>query len=104
MLIDNSILKMREIAKDIINHNKYPYKDYTHKESMQIFHKIMRKHGIKQGEWSEGGGRIVSNFEWIMCKTLFLDTVMNNKNMSMMFDDIPNDLMAYGKKPKTKKS
>lgn len=100
MLTDNSILKMREIAKDIINHNPYPRKDYTHKESMHIFYKIMRKHGIKEGEWS-GGGRIVSNFEWTMCKALFLDTVMSNKNMSMLLGDTPNDLLAYGKKPKT---
>ena len=39
----------------------------THESSLNKFYKIMRKHGIKHGTWSEDGiGVILAKPEWVM--------------------------------------
>lgn len=93
---------MRAVAKDIITFNT-KRKDYTHKQEMAIFYRIMRKHGIKEGEWSKtGNGRICNNFEWTMCLALFRDTCDGNKMLTTLLGNTPKDLLAYGKQPKSK--
>jgi len=98
------ILGMRAVAKDIIFFNQ-KRKDLTHKQVMDAFYKIMRKHGIKQGEWDkDGSGRIMANFEWSMCLTLIMDTHNANNSCERLFNDkTPSDLEAYGKRPTKKK-
>jgi len=96
------ILKMRAVARDIIDFNK-ERKDLKHSEVMKGFYAIMKKHGIKQGEWSENGGRTCNNPEWTMCLHLMRDTVHLNTQLQDLFGDkMPAELQAYGTQPKFK--
>jgi hypothetical protein len=62
------------------------------------FFDIMRKHGIKQGTPScndkgEEVGIICDNFEWTMCKQLFLNRLSDFMNWEMIMTNIiPQDL------------
>jgi hypothetical protein len=69
---------------------------------MDKFYKLMRKHGIKQGTWTEGGGRLVSNFEWTMCLIAFRSHVNAKWDWAFLMGNTPKDLLAYGAKPKIK--
>lgn len=72
----------------------------THKSSLDKFYKIMRKHGIKQGTWSEDGvGRILSNPEWVMFYDIFKSIIDKHYIFATLLKSPPKDLMAYGKKP-----
>ena len=93
------IEKMREVAKDIITCKIT--RDMSHEQCMKKFYSIMRKHGIKQGEWTEGGGRTTNNFEWTMCFTLFRSVCHDQFLLSDLFGEgMPKDLRAYGPEPK----
>ncbi len=98
----DGIAFMAAIGEEIISFNSQ-YKDLTYKESTEIFYKIMRKYGIKEGTWNaNGSGRICSNFEWTMCKNLFRDTYIQNLTIIDILnfgEGVPKDLLAYGKKP-----
>ena len=62
---------MSKVAKDIIGIKFRP--NMTIKQTETLFYKIMRKYGIKEGTKDKDGvGIICDNFEWTMCKTLFL--------------------------------
>lgn len=96
------ILKMRSVAHDIIHFNN-KRDDMTHDQMMKKFYAIMKKHGIKQGEWSETGGRTCNNPEWTMCLHLMRDTHHLNTQLQDMFGHkMPKELMAYGTRPKVK--
>lgn len=98
------IEKMRAVAKDIILFNPKGA-DMTRKQAMSKFYKIMQKHGIKQGEWTEDGGRICNNFEWTMCLTLFNHTIQtNNMLQDIVGENMPKSLEAYGIVPKIGKT
>lgn len=95
--------RLRCLAEDIINYNP-KRKQLTHDQAMKKFYSIMEKHGIKQGEWTEGGGRLVANFEWTLCLTMFHEVRRNEFLLQDLFSEgMPKNLLAYGKKPKTKK-
>ena len=97
------ILKMREVAKDILSYNKKD-RNMNHNQMMQKFYLIMTKHGIKQGEWTEGGGRLCNNPEWTMCLHLMRDSYAQNSLLADLFGDkMPASLQAYGTKPVAKK-
>jgi hypothetical protein len=69
--------------------------DETLKEIKEIFYQIVRDNGIKQGTRSQDGrGRICDNPEWVMCKEMFLETIKSQINISLLFDDVPDDLKA----------
>lgn len=93
------IEKMSAVAEDIIKVKITP--TMSHDQCMKKFYSIMRKHGIKQGEWNESGGRITNNFEWTMCYTLFKEVYQGQFLLSDLFGQgIPKDLRAYGLEPK----
>ena len=63
-------LKMRKVAEEIIG---MKIKNQGLTTLTKKFYQIMRDNGIKEGEWEKGGNsRLVANYEWTMCKTLFL--------------------------------
>lgn len=88
-----SIQFMNKVAGDIIK-TKIEYEE-TMEEIMSKFYSIMRKHGIKQGTKTKGGGTLCNNFEWTMCKALFLMVIHDNLNMHEMLSGIPEDLKYY---------
>lgn len=99
------INKMGNVARDIINFNP-KRKDLTLSQAFKIFYSIMRKHGIKQGTWHKQKNGITSltcsNPEWTMCLYLFLHCHNSNHSLQIAFGfNVPKDLEAYGKKPKT---
>ncbi|MBR9682617.1 MAG: hypothetical protein GOV02_02990 [Candidatus Aenigmarchaeota archaeon] len=97
---DKRNLKMRKVAEDII---KMPVNKRMIKTLKEKFYNIMRENGIKEGEWSKNGnGRCVANYEWTMCKTLFLNQIRGALEMSLLFD-APKDLDAYGERPTVEK-
>ena len=83
---------MSTVAKDII---LTKFKDgMTLLQVQKLFYKIMRRHGIKEGTKS-GNGRIVSNFEWTMCKELFIQTLDGYLKMEFFGFKTPRDLEQY---------
>ena len=95
---------MRDVARDIIDFNAHPRKDFNSKQAMAIFYKIMQKYGIKQGSYHKGNHcRTCNNPEWTMCLTLFRHIHQNTFTLTDIFGkNMPKDLEAYGKKPKVK--
>lgn len=93
------IIFMRKVSKDIINmFNKETSGKLTLEQCYDKFYKIMRKHGITQGEWSQNGaGRIVSNFEWTACMNIFKESIMSWFFWRGLIEEVPKDLMGYGK-------
>jgi hypothetical protein len=76
---------MKAVAQDIlfIKINK----SATIGSLMKKFLEIMNKHGIKYGTRSRDGvSASVANFEWTMCKALFIDTLCTHMKMKMMMD------------------
>ncbi|KKK51102.1 hypothetical protein LCGC14_3118350 [marine sediment metagenome] len=89
-------LKMRKVAKEIIG---FKIPKATLNSFKKKFYQIMRDNNIKEGEWnSSGSSRLISNPEWVMCKTLFLDSLRRSLDFPLLFDT-PDDLMAYGEQP-----
>ena len=69
---------------------------------MNKFYAVMKKHGICQGNWTEGGSRRFSTPEWAVCWILFRSQI-DHKFMwiGLMDESIPEQLLAYGEKPQT---
>jgi hypothetical protein len=88
-----------EIYRDLLN-IKIDAND-SFKSSMDKFYEVMRKWGICQGTWSENG-RAICNAEWIMCYQVFKERKLLALNMFLMMAEPPEDLIAYGQKPKEK--
>lgn len=65
---------------------------------LKKFYKVMAKHGICQGNWSEKG-RKVSTPEWCMCWHTFRSLVNATLNIVGFMSQPPKHLLAYGKKP-----
>lgn len=85
-----------EVAKDII---QFKFKRTMTLGQCQIeFYKIMRKHGIKQGtpshnEKGEEVGRLCNNFEWSMCKEMFIKSVGGFFTFEDLLGNVPKDLL-----------
>lgn len=90
-----------EIYKDIIG-IKIDAKD-SFKSSMNKFYAVMRKWGIKQGEWTDHGSRVVNTAEWNMCFQVFKNHKILALDLWLCLNEPPKDLLAYGKKPKSVK-
>lgn len=73
----------------------------SYNTNIKKFYTVMRKHGIKEGHWSQDGvARIVSSPEWSMCYEFF-KSLMEGHNIFLRLMQVPPaDLLAYGKKPK----
>jgi len=99
--IDKGILKMRAVAEDIIRFNPKS-KEMNISQVMAIFYKIMAKHNICQGEYTETG-RACNNPEWVMCEALMMEIYHGHESLQRCFKTPPNNLLAYGKKPLKKK-
>lgn len=87
---------IREVSKDIIG-LKFKKTD-TLKDCMSKFFAVMKKHGIKQGTPSfndEGKevGRTCDNFEWTICKQMFIRQVESFFELDMLFGNIPKELL-----------
>jgi len=89
--------KMRKVAQQIIEVEISPK---TKKTIMDKFYNIMRENGIKQGEWDEIG-RTCNNFEWTMCKSLFIDRIISYLDLYDFFNT-PENLLGYGDEPEKK--
>src|SRR5689334_15105527 len=62
---------------------------------LKKFYAILRKHGVKQGEWMKNGrGRTCNNPEWTAAKALFESQVRGQLEMWALFNDAPSDLLA----------
>lgn len=67
------------------------------------FYKVMGKHGICQGTWSENGkGRLTDNPEWCMCWNTFKSNIEAKLTLFYLFSNPPKKLLAYGEQPKSK--
>ena len=65
------------------------------------FFAIMRKYGIKQGNWSANGyGRAVATPEWSFATAAMHQRISSSLNMFFLLAHVPTDLQAYGKRPK----
>ena len=84
---------MRKVAEEIIKTEISPSTIRTFRNK---FFDIMRKNGIQQGEW-HGNGRLTDNYEWTMCKNLFIDQIKGSLEMAFFFNT-PEDLQAYGER------
>ena len=86
---------LREIAEDLIK-----TKFITDKEMAKIlnrFYEIMRKHGICEGTLTQNKkGRIINNYEWTMCRDLFIRRIQSDLDMADLLGDVtPSDLKHY---------
>jgi hypothetical protein len=88
---------LENVAKDIIG---MKFNDtMTLRECNNKFYKIMRKYGIKEGtpRFNENGKLISTqrtNFQWTMCRNLYMDTIISYMNMNELFGNsiLPKDL------------
>lgn len=92
----NTIIDIRKLAEDIIK-IKFKKTD-TLKDCLDEFYEIMRKYGIKEGmpSYNEEGkkvGRLVNNYEWTICKEMFINRVIEFFNWETLFSDAPKDLL-----------
>jgi hypothetical protein len=89
--------KMKDIAKEIIS-LKFNDTD-TISDCKKKFYDIMLKYNInKTTPHYNDKGKIVSrtgdNYEWTICKYLFLEMLQSQLNMLMLFDDnIPQKII-----------
>lgn len=72
----------------------------TSKALVKKFYAVMEKHGIAQGDWTKGGGRIVCSPEWVICWYFFTDNIRNHYSVWELLNTPPKKLLAYGNKPK----
>ena len=91
----SQIRAMSNVAKDIIMVDIKGTESYD--ELLKLFYDIMLKHGIKQNTKCEGGGMTGDNFEWTMCRTLFLDTANRKFEIESIFfnNSMPEELKHY---------
>lgn len=92
---------LQKIYEDILA-IKISEKD-NFKSCMNKFYDVMRKWGIKQGEWTENGSRLINNAEWNMCFQIFKNHKILQFDIWLSLSTPPKDLLAYGNKPKNKK-
>lgn len=78
--------------------------DDSFKTLLSKFYAVMRKWGIKQGTWTSHNSRLINNAEWNMCYQVFRNHKISQFDWQMCLNTPPKDLLAYGKKPKIKKS
>ena len=89
---------IEEVAKELIS---LKFKDtYTLKQCREMFYKIMRKHGIKVGtpsfrEDGEHVGMSCNNFEWTMCKMIFVQMMGAHFSFDEWTGKLPKDLQQY---------
>ncbi len=82
---------MASVSKDIINIKIDCGKSFEYVNNQ--FYDIMRKYKIKQGTRDKkSGGIIGDNFEWTMCRRLFLSCVQDYYSTSLLFEGVPKDL------------
>ena len=81
---------MKEVANDII-HVEINDND-TIASLKEKFINIMKKHNIKYGSIDGKGNVHIANFDWTMCKVLFLDTILVKLRMDMIMMDLPKEL------------
>ncbi len=85
---------MPAVAKKIIRMEFKP--NTTLNAAEKMFYAIMRKHGIKQGTKTKGkAGILRSNFEWTMCRTLFVSRTRDYFDYRSAFGEPPKDLLCY---------
>lgn len=85
-----------EVAEDVIK-LKFEKTD-TLNDCMDKFFAVMKKHGIKQGTPSynnkgEEIGRTCDNFEWTICKEMFIRQGGSFIEFEMLFGNIPKELL-----------
>jgi|WetSurMetagenome_2_1015567.scaffolds.fasta_scaffold400804_1 hypothetical protein len=76
---------MSNVAKEIIK-IKFKKTD-TLDQCLKYFYKIMRKYGIKYGV-KNGAGVMCANFEWTMCKTLFLQRIVDYFDINELINGV----------------
>jgi hypothetical protein len=82
-----------KVAKDIISLELKPGMTLAQVEGK--FYRLMRKYGIRQGTKS-GNGVVCDNFEWSMCKELFLSRVRDYFEFDrFLLKAAPKDLQCY---------
>lgn len=93
--MDKSIEKMRSISEEIIKTDLLTERQCA--SIMNKFYTIMRKYGIAEGTALEDGiGRSLCNYEWTMCKNLFIDVIKTQLESYTLFRDrTPEDLKVY---------
>ena len=86
---------LREVAEDLIKTKFVTDKEIT--KILNRFYKIMRKHGICEGTLTKNkNGRILNNFEWTMCKDLFVRKIQSDIEMAGLLGSLtPQDLEHY---------
>ncbi|MFA5586464.1 MAG: hypothetical protein WDA02_07975 [Saccharofermentanales bacterium] len=88
--------KMNDIAKEIIS-LKFNDTD-TISDCKNKFYDIMSKYNISQTtpHYNDDGeviSRTGANYDWTMCKYLFLEMIQSQLSISMLFDDnIPQNI------------
>jgi len=87
-----------DVYKDI-NQIEISEKD-SFESLIQKFFSVMTKWNICQGEWTEGGGRLMNNAEWNMCWIVFKSLIESKFLWFEFMMNPPEHLLAYDKKPK----
>ena len=94
---EGKIVDVRAVAREII---KLKFKrTHTLKQCVDEFYKIMRKYSIKQGTANfnskgEEVSRSCNNYEWTICKELFLKQITLFIDWQDLFGSyIPKDLL-----------
>jgi len=91
--MEKEIRFMSAVAEDIIGLKFKP--KMTLLQVQKLFYKVMRKHGIKEGTKS-GNGITIANFEWTMCKELFLSMLVSHFHIGpLCWAETPKDLECY---------
>lgn len=85
--------ELSAIAKALIN---IEIPETLNSEIRAIFHEFCRAHNIKKGTRVKGNGIEMDNFEWTLCKTLFLARLQDAIDWAWIsIDSVPDDLMCY---------
>ncbi len=82
--------KISKIAEQII---MIRVSEEIQDDILDVFYELMRKNNIAYGT-KEGDGITGANFEWTMCKTLFIQNLVSNLELRSCFY-IPEDLKCY---------
>ena len=91
---DKPPMRLRAVARDIITEKYLSKKDID--KITNKFYAIMKKHGIKQGTRTGKHAIQIANAEWSMCKDLFMQRILSQINISMLFEsNLPKELEAY---------
>jgi hypothetical protein len=86
--------QLRTLAEDVITFKFTD--DMTLGQVREHLYNLMRKYGIKEGEWNEDKTcRTTSNFEWILVKDIFLRRLDDHIDLDIiLFKDTPEDLLG----------